>query len=157
MVMDNPHAPRRTCVTIKVPESSKWAGDNPWLVFEGSPKAVREQIIETFGLEDVEGLTLFDVTLNAQQVATNQGSATQRLGGRVLAQGKPSEGNPQSEAEKPSETPPKADPLAGLKAAVESAQFRDDLKRLWAENRVVFDDNPDLFAEWKAKGKSLPS
>jgi hypothetical protein len=153
--MTNPHVPNRMSATVKVPESKRYAADNPWLVFEGTPASVRDQIIEAFGLEQQEGLTVFDVLLNAQLLASSAGAVSQGLGGRVIKdQGSESgsiAGNsaPEGSAEEK--------PKSSLFERVEEQGSRAELKALWAANKAEFDADPELMAAWKARGKSLSS
>lgn len=151
-------------VTIKVPESRKYAGDSPWLVFHGSPGFIREALVETFAPgDDVAGLPLFELVIECQQLASAVAAVKQGLGGRTVRPGSSggsaafaaargdsvaSEGG--SAATPPVE--PERDPLFG---SVEAAGSVDELKSLWATNRAAFDGNAELFEAWKAKGKAL--
>lgn len=63
------------CVTVKVPESAKYAGDNPWLVFKGEGREVQDNIVRTFGLTVPEGATLAQVVLAAQASMTAEANA----------------------------------------------------------------------------------
>lgn len=152
-------------VTIKVPESKKFAGDNPWTVFKsGSPETLKKMIAETYGLEH-EGLLLSDVTINAQRAASGLGAVAHGLGGRVLSQGPgntsesaseaPSEGSDDvwsQVSQEKAEEEPKKDPIL---VAIEQSKTVGELRQLWAENQPKFNDNADYMAAWKAKGKSL--
>lgn len=154
-------------VTIKVPESKKYAGDNPWTVFKsGSPEALKKMIAEAYGLEH-EGLLLSDVTINAQRAASGLGAVAHGLGGQVLSQGPGNASESASEAPSEStddvwsqvsqerekaEEEPKKDPIL---VAIEQSKTVDELKQLWAENQTKFNDNAEYMAAWKAKGKSL--
>lgn len=157
-------------VTIKIPESGKFAGDNPWLVFKGaSAETVKQKIAEAFGLEH-EGLLLIDVTVNAEKVAKGLTNVIAGLGGRVL-KSTPTDDAPRkgsfeearsgdvwSQVEQTSEKPaaaPKEEAKDPVLAAIEAAASVDELKKIWAQNQKAFTAKPDLMAAWKAKGKSL--
>lgn len=166
----DPYAPRRVCVTIKVPESKRYAADNPWLVFEGDVEGVKEMIAAAFGL-DPTGLSLHSVTLNAQNIATSTGHALQGLGASVLSEGsanKPasapaeSGGDVWSQAQGGQSGPPwpteekkdepKVDPVL---AAIEGCQSVSELQQVWAENQDAFNANPSYMDSYKAKGRAL--
>lgn len=54
-------------VTLKAPESSRYAADNPWFVFEGEPRVIGQNIIETLGLTNVSPTaSLAEIVLTAQ-------------------------------------------------------------------------------------------
>jgi hypothetical protein len=166
--MDNPHSPGKIGVTIKVPESKKYAGDNPWFVFEGTDAdSLKAKIAATFGTEH-EGLTLSDVVINAQRLVTGLGAVAHGLGGTVLASG---------QAAAPADTPAapaasggsvfqqaaaggaaaapaqESDPILD---AIEMAKTVEELKQIWAENQAAFNDSKYM-DPWKAKGKALSS
>lgn len=169
--MGNPHAPGKIGVTIKVPESKKYAGDNPWFVFEGTdPETVKRNIAKTFGL-DVEGLVLSDVVINAQRLVTGLGAVAHGLGGTVVASGQ------QSTFQTPEIAPaasgagvdwskvaastgasealaPKADDP--ILAAVENATSIAELQQIWAENQAAFNEDKYMLP-YKAKGRALQS
>lgn len=64
------------CVTIKVPESAKFAGDNPWFVFKGEGPDVRSNIIRTFSLEVDDTVSLAGVVIAAQTTVTGETNAS---------------------------------------------------------------------------------
>lgn len=154
----DPHAQRRMSVTIKFPQSANYKGDNPWIAFESSdPEVLKEQIAATFGIEDTEGLTLADITLEAQTQATASGNAAHGLGAKSFGTGKAKGASADAFAAARGETPaapaePERDPLYDL---IEGAFDITALQTMWSKNRKVFDEDKDLFAAWKAKGKSL--
>lgn len=167
-------------VTIKVPESKKYAGDNPWFVFRGgSPDTLKAKIGAAIGVEH-EGLTLMEVTINAQRVASGLGAVAHGLGGKVLSSGPapaekaaeaPQEASksiaestagdvwsqansePAEEKGSPEEDKDK-DPILEFIAACTDVK---DLQQYWAENQAAFNSNPDYMAAYKAKGKALTS
>lgn len=158
--MGNPHADREMNVTIKVPESKRYAGDNPWFVFRGAPEAVREMLIEAFDLD--KDLDLFAVVLNAQRIATAGGV----LGGKVISPGTAAAGTSSADAAwqraqgSGQQGPPwteekQAEPVDAILAGIESATTVEDLQRHWAENQDSFTANPSYMDAYKAKGKAL--
>jgi transcription elongation factor len=153
-------------VTIKTPESKRYAADNPWFVFEGTdPDTIREKILATFGIEADASLSLFDVTMNAQRIASRQGEIQNSLGGTTLNVEKTGSAQPTGSTESASatgaDTPawedkPAEEPTVNpLFAKVESQTGVAALQRLWAENKAAFDADADLFAAYKSKGKAL--
>lgn len=164
--MGNPHSPGKIGVTIKVPESKKYAGDNPWFVFEGTdPERVKANIGATFGI-DTEGLDLASVVINAQRLVTGLGAVAHGLGGTVLASGPSDTAAPQSAAPAASGSVFQQAQAGGSAAApaqsdsdpileaIEMAKTVDELKQIWAENQAAFAD-AKYMDPWKAKGKAL--
>lgn len=146
-------------MTIKTTESARYKSDNPWLVFEGtSPDEIRAKIIATFGMTDVDdSLSLFDVTMNAQRIATRQSEIQGTLGGTTLKVESSRNGAP-SPTGSASAAAPAAEPETNpLLAKVEEQTGVAALQRLWAENKAAFDADADLMAAYKAKGKALQS
>lgn len=159
--MSEPYSPRRVSATVKVPESAKWAGDNPWVVFEGSdPTTVRDLVAEAFGMTDIEGLTLFDVVCNAEKQAVAAANVINGLGGTVISSGKGG-GSAWSRAKGDSSSQPASEPsepeVNPLIAEIEKQTSRADLQKLWAENKAAFDADSSLMDLYRAKGKSLPA
>lgn len=143
-------------MTIKVPESKRYASDNPWFTFRGSDlDLIRAQVIKSLGLdaEEQQGLSLFEVVLNAQRKATNVGSAAQQMGGTVLKVEKSSGAESASVAESaPAAEPEGPHPLF---AKIEEQTDVAALQRLWAENKAAFDADAALMDAYKVKGKAL--
>lgn len=159
-LQQDPHNPTKINVSIKTPESEKFAANGPWLTFEGtSPASIKASLIETFGLaaEDKD-LDLYSVVMNAQTIATKQGKVQGALGGTVLPNGgKSASTDGASATEAPAETAP-AEPEANpLLAEIEACTDRAALVRLYGTAKATFDADPDLLAAWKAKGKALPA
>lgn len=158
--MSDPYRDREVTVTIKVPESKKYAGDAPWFVFRGTVDAVSEQIGQTFGIA-IAGLTLADVTINAQRLATNLNSMAQALGGTIIPSKDDNDSPPWDTSsavskndvwQKAAEKQEKVDPiLAGIEAATTVA----DLQQHWAENQEKFNQNAEYMSAYKTKGKAL--
>jgi len=156
--MTDPHNPGKIGVTIKVPESKKYAGDNPWFVFEGTdPEAVKAKIGATFGI-NTKGLSLADVVVEAQRLVTSLGAVAHGLGGRPLPQSAP--GTPeapegdvwaQAAAAVGGVQAPAEDPIL---VQIERATSRAELQQIWAENQAAFADDKYM-VPYKAKGKSL--
>jgi hypothetical protein len=161
----NPHELGKIGVTIKVPESKKYAGDNPWFVFEGTnADDIKAKIGATFGM-DTEGLTLSDVVINAQRLATGLGAVAHGLGGSVLASGRADSsqaaggapvggGDVWSQVNGAANGQPAQEVVDPILDAIEKATSVDELKQLWAENQAAFND-AKYMDPWKAKGKSL--
>lgn len=159
--MTNPHEPGRISVTLK--QDGK---DGTWVVFHGSPEEVRQQIVGLF--PEFDGQTdapLYDLINEATRLFKAAGNVSSRLGGRVVGN-KAASGNESSDsgsawdrvagngAEPQQE--PEVDPnVARLQREIEGAADVAALRELFARNKAAFDANPDLVADWKAKGKSL--
>ena len=153
--MSDPNAPRRINVTLKHPESKRYAGDNPWITVEGSVEAVREQIIQAFGMSDTDGLSLAELVSEAQSQFTAIANAKAGLGGgKILSSGPSSSGGNawdnvgkgEAQADEPEENP--------ILTAIGNCQTVADLKQLWAENQDAFNDEA-LMSMWKARGKAI--
>ena len=158
--MSDPYTDREMNVTIKVPESKRYAGDNPWFVFRGSPEAVREMLIEAFDLD--KDLDLFAAVLNAQRIATAGGV----LGGKVISPGKAADTSGADAAWQQAQSsneqgPPwnaeekKAEEVDPILAGIESSTDVQELQRLWAENQDAFNNNTAYMDAYKAKGRAL--
>lgn len=150
--MSDPNQTREVSVTIK--HDGK---DSTWLVFRGSVEAVREQIIECFGMTETEGLTLHELSVEATRLVKATSQVANGLGGRVLKGGSQSAFAQAREGGGSAPAPAKEDEDVPLKGMIEAATSVAALKTLWAENKAAFDADPELFAAWKAKGKSLSS
>jgi hypothetical protein len=152
--------PGTISVTIKGDEPGGKYNDakspGTWIVFHGSIVAVKEQIVEAFDYEaDAVNRPLYDLVNEATKSFKAINAVGTQLGGTVLSKG----GEDKAQADSPTE-PAKSDEddaTKPIKAMIENATSRDGLKQLWAENKAVFDANPSLMDEWKAKGKSLSS
>lgn len=170
--MSDPYAPRRVCVTIKVPESKRYASDNPWLVFEGTVASVKADMAEAFGMSGTEELSLHSVTINAQNIATQMGHIASTLGASVVseapaepqASGQPAwEGEPASAdvwaqaaanggGAAPAGEKSDKDPIL---TALELATTIADVQQVWAENQDAFNSNEEYMNAYKARGKAL--
>lgn len=153
--MSDPHGTREVSVTIKVPESKRYAGDAPWLVFYGSTASIIEQLAEAFQL-DADGQSLIELTMQAQGIAnTFSRNPDVGLGAKTVG-GKAAE-KPQEAAEVPAKEAPAQEAEDPILAAIAASQSRTELKTLRAENQQAFNDNPEYLAAWKARGKELPA
>lgn len=96
-------------VTIKAPESDRYAGDNPWFVFEGTPVEVAQNVIQTFGLTDVSPeASVAEVVLAAQTTVTaiaNAVRGTAAPAPRALASGSSFGGGDRGLAPEPQQQP----------------------------------------------------
>lgn len=152
IVSDGPG--RGVTVTVKYGKGY----EEPWAVFRGLVREVREDIITFFGLdrESVAELTLSEITVNAKQVAQGKGAVASKLGGTVISsrssQDKPAATGDDAwaEADKPAE--PEKSPLYDL---IQGTQDVAALQRLYAENAATFKADADLMKAWKTHGKSL--
>lgn len=144
--MSDPHEPGGLSVTLK-----KDGKDASWIVFHGSVDRIKEDIGKAFDMEaDAQELSLVGLALNADNLWKGTGHAGRVLGARATSGGSPPWDEARAQSSAPAE--PVKDPLF---AKVESAEDVPALKLLFAENKSAFDANTELFAAWKAKGKSI--
>lgn len=159
MDLQDPHKPGQISVTIKGDGK-----DATWIVFHGNVAEVRRQIVEVFELteEGDEKAPLYDLVNEATRTFKTTGNVSSALGGRVIGGGssakKPAGGG--SAWEQAANTPQEDAVdinVVRLTKAIEAATDVASLKELFARDKAHFDANPELLAEWKAKGKSLSS
>lgn len=142
-------------MTIKVPESKRYASDNPWITFRASDAStMKAHVVATFGLdaEEAVGLTLFDVVLNAQKIATKVGGVSTSMGGTIISTTPAGSSDRASVADAPAAEPEGPHPLL---AEIEAQTSVPDLQNLWARNKAAFDADEALMDAYKAKGRSL--
>lgn len=137
----------RSGISVTLKQDGK---DGTWIVFHGSPERVGEDIAQTFGMspETVADMDLVGQVVEATRVYKGMATVGRVLGGRQTKGG--SEAWAQARDAAPAE--PARDPLY---VDIEEQTSVDGLKKLWAENRATFDNDAELFAAWKAKGKSI--
>jgi hypothetical protein len=141
----------RVVVTIKYPGNNK-----PWAVFHGADvDHTRGLIGQAFGFS-IEGLTLHEVTVIAQQQVEGVGHVVKTLGGTPVpdTSTEGSAWDQVSEAKRntaPAETP-EVNPLVSKLAACTT---QPEVKQLWAENRPEFDADEYLTAAMKSRYKEL--
>ncbi|MGW4158683.1 hypothetical protein [Streptomyces sp. NPDC004788] len=159
---------RSITVTIKYGKGY----DDPWLVLKGRPGEVREDILESFGIErdSVTGLTLSDIVVNATNIAHGKGLIATHLGATVISEESAPPAKPQGDPwanvgsaqqassawSDKSATSPEQDKNAWILGEIEKQTNRADLKKVWAANQSFFAD-PAVMDAYKAKGKSLPA
>lgn len=148
--MSDPHEKSSLTVTIKFPESSRYAGDNPWLVFSGTPEAIRANIIFTFGLE-TETTSLADLVIEAQSLATAAAHASRGAGAKTLS-GKSSS---TTGTAAPTSTPAEEEKPYGIAEQLEALTNLADHKNLYLDNKDAFKADKSLEDAWIAKGKAL--
>lgn len=155
--MEDPHSPVTFTVSLKAPETEKWAKDDPWIVISGTGlQAVKEAVAAVAGVEH-EALTLADVTINSQRVLEGVQSASKGLGGRVLGFRKNSDEAPvQATANVVSINKNQPSAKEVILGEIEAQTSRSALKTLRVEKPIIGEDE-ELLAAWKAKGKSLPA
>lgn len=154
--MSDPHENPSFGVSIKIPESKKWAGDDVWFTPKGSVAAVRQMILEAFGIDD-EGQILFDLAVQAQGMADMASKGSAGLGGTVLktepASASSSSAWEQARTDTPAaEAKPPADPLL---AKIEAASSMDDLQTLWAENQDQFTPDSAYMEAANKRGREI--
>lgn len=167
--MSDPHTPRDVGVTLKFPESKRYANDNPWITFRGTPQSIREDILAVMGWNPADNeLGLAALVLNAQREVTALATVANGMGGRVISEGSGKPAGPAWEAAAGGSSDPWAAPAADkppskseaeieverLTAEVAATTTVADLQQLWARNQEAFKDAA-LMEAYKAKGKAL--
>ncbi|WP_405057036.1 hypothetical protein OG474_30410 [Kribbella sp. NBC_01505] len=144
-----------------------------WTVaFQGSIDRTTEDITRFFGLNS-EGLTPFEIHLSAAAQANAGQLVVEALEAAPVSAGASGEtrtapapsvattaGDPwaAAQADPPTPEPAPTEPRSPQDAMLDTIEATGDvqsLQRLWAENRRFFDDNAEVFAVWKARGKHL--
>ncbi|MEU7905902.1 hypothetical protein [Actinoplanes sp. NPDC049118] len=159
-------------ITVTIPYQSP---TGTTATFRGDVNQVRASLVAFFGLEreNVVGVTLSDLVVNATTTARAVGAIAGTLGGIVIASGPETSATPRQAAERDPWTQaqqphPATEPAAGLTtppvtaepqqhpliALIEQAADVKTLQRLWAENQAAFAD-PSVTAAWKARGRAL--
>lgn len=154
----DPHKPGHMSVTLK--QDGK---DGTWIVFHGTAKDIRSQIIATFDMEGQEDAPLYDLINEATSTYKATGNLNSSLGGRVIKKGDASASSKGGSAwdratgaGAPQEEPVDLN-VVRLTKAIEDATDVPALHNLYARDKAHFEANAELFAAWQAKGKSLSS
>ena len=126
----------------------------PWAVYRGNADELRRFLIEDFGIEGGEDMTLGQLTVQASSVANGLSAVKGELGGNVIPMNRAAKASPQEAAAPKPEPESEEDNNAPLIALLEGASDVATLKRLWAENRSAFTD-PKVAAAYKARGAQL--
>lgn len=126
--------------------------EEPWVVFHGPDvDAVKRQLIEFFGMSpESMALSGHSIVVNARSIAQGMGVIADAFPGAMVV----SEEESASLTPPPEPTPAAENPLL---AKIEAQTTRDDLVKLWAENKAAFDADATLMDAYRAKGKSLPA
>lgn len=157
---DNPWEPCEVGVSLKAPESSRYAKDDPWITFRGSVESVKAGLTQAFDMRDADELSLAEIVSQAEVQYRAVVTAGRRLGGTVIGD-QPKDvldEVAQARSHQPSSSPaaqskPAEDPVLG---AIERAESVDQLQIIWAENQDRFTEDA-VMAAYKAKGKALSS
>lgn len=132
--------------------------DAPWLVFNGTPEEIRQQIITTFGFDTAWGtdIAISELVLEASKNFAATYRVSTELGGKAIKSSKtkasgsaPSGGSEATKGqlpapakeEKKEPADPQADPLLEQIAAATSL---DDLTRIWKQNQKAFQQRPEV-------------
>ena len=137
--------------------------DDPWIVVKGSVRDVHERLLELVGWDasKVDELPLASTVLAASDTWHAQNNVARELGGRFLSE---STGEPvdygsrvedvQTAAGVPAE-------IAGNDAAVtvwnamQSATSEEQMKALWKDRRLTFQNTPELVPLWQERAKAI--
>src|SRR5690606_3029210 len=140
---------RRTTVTIKA-----GAGHNvPWLVFNGTPDEIRQDIVTTFGWDAGQAfdVSLAELVLNVSKHWQDVATVADKLDGQAVSGSRP------KPIKKAAATAPEAvqtDATADLIAQIRGAGSVDRLSELWKASRAAF-TNSDVKAAATARRKEL--
>ncbi|PCG86343.1 hypothetical protein CIB93_08885 [Streptomyces sp. WZ.A104] len=127
------------------------AATDPQISFCGIERDVHGGIASAFGFDSnsVSSLALYELAVEAGQLARSATVVMKGLGGHVV---------PQTQASSPpgsSTTQPAAGGENGaLLTQIAACATTDALRRLWAENQAAFSDQAVMDA-WKARGREL--
>lgn len=135
--------------------------EEPWVVFHGTPDAIRENALAIFGMEQEQfaGVATSDVLSELNEIFNGTRQVMKTLGGSTV---KPSEEVKPSAGHDPwaSEPTPDSneanadDPVDKMLERIEAVTDVAALKSLWAKNKELFNDSR-LMDAYKAKGKAL--
>ena len=143
---------RRTTVTIKA-----GAGHNvPWLVFNGTPDEIRQDIVTTFGWDAGQAfdVSLAELVLNVSKYWQDVATVADKLDGQAVSGSRP---KPIKKAETPAtDEAARPDATADLIAQIKGAGSVDRLTELWKANRAAF-ANSDVKEAATARRKELES
>lgn len=146
----NPNEVAGLSVTLKAD-----GRDGMWMVFHGSPSAIRENLIEAFNFTDTDDQTLVDIAVQANGHYKGVTNAAAKLGA------KPSSTGAWTNAARDAD---KTDPTAEGSEAPPARTLLDDLadctdltshRQLWAEHRSEFEGDEGLMEAWKNRGREL--
>lgn len=142
---------RRTTVTIKA-----GTGHNvPWLVFNGTPDEIRQDIVTTFGWDAGQAfdVSLAELVLNVSKHWQDVATVADKLDGQAVSGSRP---KPIKKAEAPAPEAVRPDATTDLIAQIKGAGSVDRLTELWKANRAAF-TNSDVKAAAAARRKELES
>lgn len=137
--------------------------DDPWIVVKGSVHEVHERLLELMGWDasKVDELPLASTVLAASDTWHAQANVSSGLGGRFLSE---STGEPvdygsrvedvQAEAGVPAEIIGN-DAAITVWQAMESATTEEQMKQLWKDRRLTFQNTPELVPLWQERAKAI--
>lgn len=126
---------------------------DPQISLCGVERDVHGSIASAFGFDrnSVSSLSLYELAVEAGQLARSATVVLKGLGGHVVPQAEP--GTLPSRSTPEPAVGGESDPLLTQIAACTTT---DALRRLWAENQAAFSDQAVMDA-WKARGRELKS
>jgi hypothetical protein len=168
----DPHADRSTSLTVKYGKDY----DDPWVVFRGSPSAIREQALEYFGVtpDERQGqLDTHSLVIELVYLAQSSYHVATQAGGQTIppkTDAVPADEKPSSEA---AEIPEPSSPAGGdvweraaaarkkpeptLLERIEACETRVELQDLFVANQEALAPGTEAREAWKARGKALPA
>lgn len=167
----DPHADRGISLTIKYGKDF----DDPWVVFRGSPAAIREQALDYFGVtpDERQGqLDTHSLVIELVYLAQSSYHVATQAGGQVIppkTDAALADEEPSSEAaEIPEPSPPaggdvweqaaaaRKKPEPTLIELIEACETRVELQDLFVANQEALKPGTEAREAWKARGKGLP-
>lgn len=137
--------------------------DDPWIVVKGGVREVHEQLLAVMGWDasKIDELPLASTVLAASDTWHAQANVAGELGGRFLTE---SAGEPVdygSRVEDIQEAAGVPAEIAGNDAAVtvwnamQSATSEEQMKALWKDRRLTFQNTPELVPLWQERAKAI--
>lgn len=130
----------------------------PWIVVKAGTVAEATAMVEEATGLSGNGMTLSDLTVNAARSFQSVTTVGTTLGAEVLSTSvTPSKAPQTAQNTKGATEVPQEDSNAstGLSALIAQASTKDELTRLYMDNRSDFDSEPSLMTELQSKAASL--
>ena len=169
----DPHADRSTSLTIKYGKDY----DDPWVVFRGSPAAIREQALEYFGVTPDERQAQLDphsLVIELVYLAQSSYHVATQAGGQTIPPKTDQSADPAEESSSEAAEIPEPSPSAGgdvweqaaaarkkpeptLIERIEACETTVELQDLFVANQEALASGTEAREAWKARGKALPA
>lgn len=124
--------------------------DASWIVVDGNPTEMRDQLILAFGLDGADDKTLAEVTIEASQIAQAMWNAADGLNATV--DNKWPSSNDRGARPKKSEQPKTQDPKQETLDAISGASDKAGLIRVWLTVPAEYKKDEVILEAFKSKG-----